>query len=99
MCGYHVYKSTSDATRDDDILPCEREIGTLTILLPLLSKKGTVVVSHVPRKISTMCSIFICQGCTVLCRVNGNWRYSLDLPHIMLETNYYHRYYRFGIQR
>jgi len=41
--GYHVYKSIWDATCGDDILPCEREIETLTIcLLPyVVVKKGT----------------------------------------------------------
>lgn len=54
--GYHVYKSIWDVACDDDILPCEREVGNPHDLSTVAVKKGTVVVGHV---ISTICSIFI----------------------------------------
>jgi len=57
--GYHVYKLIWDAPCDNDILPCEREIGNPHDLSSVVVKKGTVVVGHVLRKISTICSIFI----------------------------------------
>ena len=56
--GYHVYKLIWDATFDDDVLPCEREVGNPHDTSTVAITKGTVV-GHVPRKISTICSIFI----------------------------------------
>ena len=79
VCGYHVYKSIWDAACDDDILPHKREIGNPHDPSSVAVKKRTVVVNHVPRKISTICSIF-------------------NKP-AMFATNYYHRRYKFGIQR
>jgi len=84
--GYHVYKLIWDAACDDDILPCEREIENPHNPSSVAVKKGTVLVGHVPRKISTLYSIFICQGGTILCRVNGSWCYSSDLPQGGLEV-------------
>ena len=49
MRGYHVYKSIWDAASDDDILPCEREIGNPHDPSSVAVKKGIVVVDHVLR--------------------------------------------------
>ena len=58
--GYHVYKLIWDAAAcDDDILPCEKEVGNPHDPSSITVKKGTVVVGHMLRKISTICSIFI----------------------------------------
>ena len=84
--GYHVYKLIWDAACDNDILPCKREVGNPHDPSTVAVKKGTVVVSHMPRKISTICSIFIRQGGTILCRVNGSRHYSSDLPQGGLEA-------------
>ena len=79
VCGHHVYKSIWDAACDDNILPREKEVGNPHNLSTVAVKKGNVVV-NVPRMISTICSIFIHQGGTILCRVNGSQCYSSDLP-------------------
>ena len=39
-----------------------------------------IVVSHIPRKISFLCAVFIRRGSTIQCIVNGDRRYSHDLP-------------------
>jgi len=43
------------------------------------------IVGHVPRKISTICSLFIRRGGTIQCIINGRQRYSSDMPQGGLE--------------
>ena len=43
-------------------------------------------VGHIPRKISSICSIFIRHGGTICCKVDGHRRYSRDLPQGGLEV-------------
>ena len=62
--------------------PEKRYVGSLNNPSSVAVKKGTVVVDHVPRKISTT---FICQRGSISCRVTGSWYYSLDLPQGGLE--------------
>ena len=45
--GYHVFKLIWDAACDDDILPCEREVGNPHNPSSVAVKKGIVVVGHV----------------------------------------------------
>ena len=85
VCGYHVYKSIWDAACDDNIFLCEREIGIPHDLSSTAAKKG-IMVGHVLRKISATCFMFIHWGGTILCRVNGSWCYSSDLPQEGLEV-------------
>ena len=72
--GYRVYKSIWDAVCDD-ILPCKRETGNHHNPC-----RGTILVGHVPSKISTLCFYIHPSRRYILCRVNGSWHYSLDLP-------------------
>ncbi len=42
--------------------------------------KGADVVGHVPRKISTMCSMFLRRvGSVIVCTITGSRRHSIDL--------------------
>ena len=45
-----------------------------------MKTRENVIVGHVPRVISSLCNIFIAQGGTLECRVNGHRQYSVDLP-------------------
>ena len=45
-----------------------------------MKTRENVIVGHVPRVISSLCNIFIAQGGTLECRVNGHRWYSVDLP-------------------
>ena len=58
---YHVYQSVWDAACDGKILPCKREVGNTHDPSSVAITKGTtgIVVGHVPRIISPICSIFI----------------------------------------
>ena len=62
---------------------CKREVGNTHDPSSVVITKGTtgIVVGHVPRVVSPICSIFIRQRGTISCRVNGSQRYSLDLQY------------------
>ena len=79
----------------DGDLPCEREAENLHDPQAVAIKKVIMidgnlqVVGHVPRKISSICSIFI-RGGKITCRVTGHRRYlpqgGLELPCILTFT-------------
>ena len=84
--GYHIYQSIWDAACDGELLSCERQPGNLHNPSAVAVKKESTVVGHVPRVISTICSIFIRRGGTIVCQVTGRRRYSSDLPQGGLEV-------------
>ena len=47
--------------------------------------KSQVTIGHIPRKISSICSMFLRHGGTIKCRVTASRRYSRDLPQGGLE--------------
>ena len=47
--------------------------------------KSATVVGHVPRKLFTLCSLFIQRGGTIYCQITGRC-YSADLPQRGLEV-------------
>ena len=84
--GYHVYKGIWNPSMDGRQLPCEREIGNskdpcaVAVMENLIAGSRNVIVGHVPRLISTVCSIFIRRGGSLTCIVTGARQYSEDLP-------------------
>ena len=84
--GYHYYKSIWEAAIDGEVLACEREVGNVHDTFTVSVKKDGIIVGHCPRKISSICSIFIRRGGSITCQVNGNTRYSQDLPQRGLEV-------------
>ena len=83
--GYH-YKAIWEAAIDGEVLSCEREVGNVHDTFAVSVKKDGIIVGHCPRKISSLCSIFIRRGGSITCQVNGNKRYSWDLPQGGLEV-------------
>ena len=51
-------------------------------------KVGGEIVGHLPRSISTMCSIFIRSGGIIYCTVLGRWQYSRYLPQGGMEIRW-----------
>jgi len=49
-----------------------------------MEKRGNVV-SHVPRKISAICSLFMRHGGAIQCKVTGSRQYSRDISQGGLE--------------
>ena len=82
--GYHVYKDIWTSTLGE-ILSCRREEDNYHDRFAVAVVKGSDVVGHVPRKISTICSLFLISG-TIRCEVSGNRQYSADLDQGGLEV-------------
>ena len=82
--GYHIYKEIWNAEIHKE-LRCEREVGNRSDTFTVAVKKGTVTVGHIPRCVSSICSIFIQRGGNIKCTVTGNRQYSSDLPQGGLE--------------
>ena len=74
--GYHVYQSVWEAV-NGEVLECSWEIGNRSDPYAVAVTKssgetgGTVTVGHIPRKISSICSIFIRRGGVIDCMVTG----------------------------
>ena len=62
-----------------EILPCVREIGNCHDPYAIAVRKGGIVVRHLLRKISCICSIFIRRRGEIHCTVIDSRRYSADL--------------------
>lgn len=60
-------------------LQCERETRNTKDRYAVAVKKDGMVVGHLPKKISHLCSIFLQRG-NIVCCVSGRQRYSADLP-------------------
>ena len=82
--GYHVYKDIWNSVLDEE-LPCQRETGNTSDPFAVGVLKDGVIVGHVPRKISSICSLFLQRRGSIICRVSGHRRFSEDLPQGGLE--------------
>uniref|UniRef100_A0A1X7UQN4 HIRAN domain-containing protein n=1 Tax=Amphimedon queenslandica TaxID=400682 RepID=A0A1X7UQN4_AMPQE len=84
--GYHVYKTVWEAAVDGEVLLCKRETenGHDPYAVAVIRGNG-IVVGHLAKKISVICSLFIKRGGVITCSVNGKRRYSRDLPQGGLE--------------
>ena len=82
--GYCVYKAIWAAAAGEE-LTCEREPHNVQDRYAVSVKRG-VVVGHLPRKISRLCSLFLRRGGIIICTVSGGRRYSVDLPQGGIEV-------------
>ena len=85
--GYHEYETNPF---NGEVLLCAREIGNSCDSQAVAVKKEIdhmlQVVGHVPRRTSSICSIFIRRGGIISCTITGYRRYSSDLPQGGLEV-------------
>jgi len=77
--GYHIYRELWDAVVGEE-LECQRERGNATDMYAAAVFKDSIIVGHLPRKISRICTLFIRRGGAIHCRVTGRRKYSTDLP-------------------
>jgi len=82
--GFHVYNDIWMSVVGEE-LTCERQVDNIhdrfAVSVRTKREDGTgEIVGHVPKFISTICSIFIRRGGEIICRVTGTRRYSSDLP-------------------
>lgn len=85
--GYHIYKDIWTAAVGE-ILFCVREPTNASDRYAVaVTRPGGlgVVIGHLPRKLSKICSLFIRRGGSICCIVTGGRRYSADLPQGGLE--------------
>ena len=89
--GYHEYQAIWSDPYVGEELICEREVGNSHDPQVVALKKEIGIdghlrlVGHVPRRISSSCSIFIRRGGSIKCSITGSRCYSSDLPQGGLE--------------
>ena len=81
---YHVYSDVWSAVVDEE-LACKREPFNAFDPFAVAVVKGDTTVGHIPRKIPSICSLFLRRNGTILSRDTGARRYSADLPQSSLE--------------
>jgi len=54
-----IYKDVWSAVIDEEF-PCKQEDGNRFDLFAVAVCNGDIVIGHIPRKISSVCSIYIC---------------------------------------
>lgn len=82
--GYHVYQAIWTAVVGEELV-CEREPTNSLDRYAVAVLKNEIIIGHLPRKTSKVCSLFLRRGGTVSCTVTGMRRYSSDLPQGGLE--------------
>lgn len=82
--GFHVYESIWTPFIGET-LSYSRETCNLHDLFAVKVLKTDEIVGHLPKKISSTCSIFLRKGGTMTCTVNGERKYSMDLTQGGLE--------------
>ena len=66
--GYHIYQDSWDAGIGEQ-LPCKREPGNRKDLFAVAVVRPNVTIGHAPKKISSVCSMFVLRGGTTHIRV------------------------------
>jgi hypothetical protein len=86
--GHHVYKAIW-TPQFGEVLLCRPEYGNLHDLYAVAVVRQGNIVGHIPRKISTICHLFLRHGGEMICQIVGARRYSADLPQGGLEVPCY----------
>ena len=76
--GYHVYDDIWIPSTGEKV-DCYREERNVLDRYAVKVMKSDEIVGHLPKKISTLCSLFIRRGGSIKCEVMGSRRYSRDL--------------------
>ena len=76
--GYHVYKEIWCAAVGEE-LSCIREVENYSDPFAVAVVRSGVIVGHVPRKKSSVCSMLLRQGGTISCRVTDDRHYSEEV--------------------
>ena len=84
--GYHIYRTVWEAAVGEE-LECVQEVGNRSdpYTVVVVKPQDEVTFGHLPRKISSLCSMLLQRGGTISCTVTGEKRYSHDLPQGGLE--------------
>ena len=80
-----MYSSIWDAAVGEQ-LECARELLNDSDRYAVAVTRDSVIIGHLPRKISRVCSLFLRRGGIITCTVTGARRYSADLTQGGLEV-------------
>lgn len=83
--GYHVNKDIWEDELDEE-LPSQKEPVNIDDPFAVAVMKNGKIVGHVPRKIFSVCSLFLDRNGSITCRVTGHRRYSHYLPQGGMEN-------------
>jgi len=84
ICGYQFYCNIWDAVIGKEV-ECVREPLNENDRYAVVVIKDDIIIGHLPRNISRVCSLFLRRGGSIICTVTGSRRYSADLPQGGLE--------------
>ena len=82
---HHIYKDIW-TPRIGETLICDPEVGNLHDRYNVAVLQGIVKVGHLPRRISTLCHLFLQKNGRIHCQVTGKCRYSQELLQGGLEV-------------
>ena len=78
--GYHEYQTVWSPVQGE-LIDCRGEPGNRHDPYAVAVIRSSMLVGHMPRRISFLCSAFIRRGGTITCQVTDARRlYSSDLP-------------------
>ncbi len=83
--GCHTYQSIWIGVVGEE-LPCQWETVNPRDPFAVAVLRDDAIVGHIPRKISSICSLFLRRNGLISCQVTGSRRYSEDLPQGGLEV-------------
>ena len=72
--GYHIYKHIWEAVVGETV-ECQREPCNMKDRYAVAVIKDGVIIGHLPRKVSRVCSLFLRRGGSIQCTVVGRRRY------------------------
>ena len=66
MRGYYAYKDVWAAVHGEE-LPCQSEVGNWFDSFAVAIMRDETVIGHKPKKISSVCSLYLCRGGSIVC--------------------------------
>ena len=80
ICGFHVYQENWTPILGERLVCRNEPSNPGDRYAVAVCNVGDEIAGHLPRNISTMCSIFIRRGGIIYCTISGRRQYSRDLP-------------------
>ena len=82
--GHHIYKRVWTPVLGEE-LKCRIEEDNVEDRYGFAVLRESILVGHIPRKVSAACYLFIKRNDCISCVITGKRQYSIDLPHGGLE--------------
>ena len=82
--GYHIHIDVWNPVVGKEF-PCKHEDGHRVDPFTVAVVRGDTIIGHVPRKISSICYLYLRQAGSIVCCVTGSRLFSVDLARGGLE--------------